>query len=189
MWLLQAWQCLFLVVLVFAVLGFMRGWRRELVSVAFTLGAAFLIAMGGGTAIAQTIFERIPLALQDPSHPQPVTAPNPTATAVVTALTLVGLILLGYFVGNKVFPRPATPADRFLGAVIGIGAGIVIYYIVSLMAPYLTKGPGFSFFISAPSQAAVGSSFLIIFIIVAVLLIVGLITSRAKKPGGAGGKK
>lgn len=189
MWLLQAWQCFFLIVLVFAVAGFMRGWKREIVSVAFTLGAAFVVGLGGGAAIAQTIFERIPLALQDPSHPQPVTSPNPTITAVVTVLTLILLIILGYIIGNKVFPKPGTPAERFLGAVIGIGAGIVIYYIVSLIAPYLAKGPGFSFFISAPSQSAVGSSFLIIFIIVAVLLIVGLVSARAKKPGGAPGKK
>ena len=48
MWLLQAWQCLFFVVLVFAILGFMRGWRREILSVAFILAGVLVVGVGGG---------------------------------------------------------------------------------------------------------------------------------------------
>src|SRR5579863_1709787 len=120
MWLLQAWQCLFLVVLVFAVLGFMRGWRREILSVAFILAAVLVIGVGGGIAVAQTIFVRIPLAFQDPNNLQKPPSPNGTEVAVVTALTLIAIILLGYIVGNKVFPKPATPADRVWGVIPGI---------------------------------------------------------------------
>ena len=187
MWLLQAWQCLFLVVLVFAVLGFMRGWRREIVSLLFTLAGVLIIGLNGGTAVAQTIFVRIPLAFQDPNNLQKPPAPNGTAIAVVTVLTLVAIIALGYVIGNKVFPKPATPAERIWGVIPGIIAGLAIYFTISQMAPYLTKGPAIGLFISAPNSNVIGNSLLLIFVILVVLVIIGLITSNTKKSGGGGG--
>jgi len=187
MWLLQAWQCLFFVVLIFAVLGFMRGWRREIVSVSFTLAAVLIIGVGGGLAIAQAIFVRIPLAFQDPNNLQKPPAPNGTEIAVVTVLTLIVLIVIGYLVGNKAFPKPTTPAERVWGVIPGIIAGLAIYFTISQMSPYLTKTQAFNFIIPAPSQNVIGNSLLLIFVVLVVLVIIGLITSNTKKSGGGGG--
>lgn len=189
MWLLQASQCFFLVVLVFAVLGFMRGWRREILSLVFTLAAVLIIGLGGGAAVAQAVFVRLPLAFQDPNNLQKPPAPNSVETAIVTVLTLVVIIVIGYLVGNKVFPKPSAPAERVWGVIPGIIAGLAVYSIIGMMAPYLTKGSqGFSFFIPAPSQNVIGNSLLLIFVVLIVLVIIGLITSNTKKSGG-GGKK
>jgi uncharacterized membrane protein required for colicin V production len=187
MWLLQAWQCLFFVVLVFAVLGFLRGWRREILSVAFILAAVLVIGVGGGQTVAQMIFVRIPLAFQDPNNLQKPPAPNSTEIAVVTALTLIVLIVIGYLIGNKVFPKPSTPAERVWGVIPGIIAGLAVYFTISQMAPVLTKGPAIGLLVSSPNQNVIGSSLLLIFIVLVVLVIIGLITSNTKKSGGGGG--
>ena len=189
MWLLQAWQCLFLVVLVFAVLGFMRGWRREILSVAFILAAVLVTGIGGGTAVAQLIFVRIPLAFQDPNNLQKPPAPNTTEIAVATALTFIALIIIGYLIGNKVFPKPSTPAERVWGVIPGIIAGLAIYFTISQIAPALTKGPAIGLLVSSPNQNVIGNSLLLIFIVLVVLVIIGLITSNTKKSGGGGGAK
>jgi Colicin V production protein len=187
MWLLQAWQCLFLVVLGFAVLGFMRGWRREIVSVAFILAGVLVIGLNGGVAVAQTIFVRIPLAFQDPNNLQKPPSPNGTEIAVVTVLTLLVIIGVGYIVGNKVFPKPTTPADRVWGVIPGLFAGLAIYFTISQMAPFLTKGPAIGLLVSSPNQNVIGNSLLLIFVVLVVLVIIGLITSNTKKSGGGGG--
>lgn len=187
MWLLQAWQCLFLVVLVFAVLGFMRGWKREILSVAFILAAVLVIGVGGGQTVAQTIFVRIPLAFQDPNNLQRPPAPNSTEIAVVTVLTLIVLIIVGYLIGNKVFPKPSTPGERVWGVIPGIIAGLAIYFTISQMAPALTKGPAIGLLVSSPNQNVIGNSLLLIFVVMVILVIIGLITSNTKKSGGGGG--
>lgn len=189
MWLLQAWQCLFLVILVFAVLGFMRGWRREIVSVAFILAAVLIVGIGGGNAVAQFIFVRIPLAFQDPNNLQKPPPPNSTEIAVVTVLTMIALIVIGYLIGNKAFAKPATPAERVWGVIPGLFAGLAIYFTISQMAPALTKGPAIGLLVSAPNQNVIGNSLLLIFVVLVVLVIIGLITSNTKKSGGGGGKK
>jgi uncharacterized membrane protein required for colicin V production len=187
MWLLQAWQCLFLVVLVFAVVGFMRGWRREILSLAFILAAVLVLGIGGGKVVAQTIFVRIPLAFQDPNHLQTPPSPNTTEIIVVTVLTFVAMIVIGYLLGNKVFPKPTTPADRVWGLILGIVAGLAIYFTISQIAPVLSTGPNIGLLVPAPSQNVIGSSLLLIFVVLVVLVIIGLITSNTKKSGGGGG--
>ncbi|MHB8599730.1 MAG: CvpA family protein [Ktedonobacteraceae bacterium] len=191
MWLLQAWQCLFLVILVFAVLGFMRGWRREILSVAFILAGVLVIGVGGGQAVAQMIFVRLPLAFQDPNNLQKPPAPNATEIAVVTVLTLIAIIVIGYLIGNKVFPKPSTAAERVWGVIPGLIAGLAIYFTISQMAPVLTKGPAIGLLVSAPNQNVISNSLLLIFVVLVVLVIIGLITSNTRKSGGGsgGGKK
>src|SRR6266496_400896 len=127
MWLLQAWQCFFIIIFAFAVIGFIRGWRREIVSLAFTLAAVLIVALGGGALVAQAIFVRLPLALQDPHNLHPPGPPGDLDILIVTGLTLVVLIALGYLIGNRAFPRPGVPAERVLGVIPAIFAGIAIY--------------------------------------------------------------
>jgi uncharacterized membrane protein required for colicin V production len=187
MWLLQAWQCFFFIVLVFAVLGFMRGWRREILSLVFILAAVLVLGIGGGKTVAQIIFVRIPLAFQDPNNLQRPPLPNATEIVVVTVLTFVAMIVIGYLIGNRVFPKPTTPADRVWGLILGIIAGLAIYFTISQLAPVLTTGPNIGLVIPAPSQNVISSSLLLIFVVLVVLVIIGLITSNTKKSGGGGG--
>jgi hypothetical protein len=155
--------------------------------VAFILAAVLVIGLGGGTVVAQMVFVRIPLAFQDPNNLQKPPAPNSTEIAVVTVLTLIALIILGYLIGNRVFPKPSTPAERVWGVIPGIIAGLAIYFTISQMTPVLTKAPAIGLLVSSPSQSVIGSSLLLIFVVLVVLVIIGLITSNVKKSGGGGG--
>jgi hypothetical protein len=58
---LTAPQCFFLVILTFAIIGFQRGWRRELVSLGFSLAAVLFLYLGGGNGLAQFLFLRLPV--------------------------------------------------------------------------------------------------------------------------------
>src|SRR2546430_1761118 len=86
MWLLQAWQCFFIIIFAFAVIGFIRGWRREIVSLAFTLAAVLIGALGGGALVAEAIFVRLPLAFQDPNNLRPPGPPTSLEVIIVTGL-------------------------------------------------------------------------------------------------------
>src|SRR5437588_11721717 len=104
--LFQGWQCFFVVFLAFAVIGFIRGWRREIVSLAFTLAAVLIGALNGGALVAQAIFVRLPLAFQDPNNLHTPPSPTSTELLIVTPLTLTIVIHLAYLIGNRSFPQP-----------------------------------------------------------------------------------
>lgn len=185
MWLLQGWQCFFIVMLAFAVSGFMRGWRREIVSLAFTLAAVLIVSLGGGGVVAQAIFVRLPLALQDPNNLHPPPPPTDVEVIIVTVLTLVVLIAVGYLVGNRAFPRPTLSAERVWGTIPAIIAGIAIYSTLSHLTNFFNKGQVFTFAVPNPSPNMVGNYLLLIFIVLVVLVIIGLVASSAKKSSGA----
>src|SRR3989442_8315790 len=188
MWLLQGWQCFFIIIFAFAVIGFMRGWRREIVSLAFTLAAVLIAALGGGTLVAQAIFVRLPLAFQDPNNLHPPGPPTDFEVIIVTALTLVAIIAMGYLIGNRSFPKPTLPAERVWGAIPAIIGGIAIYATVSRLTSLFNKSPVFTFNVPNPSSDMIGNYLLLIFIVLIVLLIIGLVASSAKKSGGARSK-
>jgi len=184
MW-LQGWQCFFIVILAFVLMGFMRGWRREIVSLAFTLAAVLIAALGGGYLVAEAIFVRLPLALQDPHNLHAPAPPSALEVTIITVVTLIVLIALGYLIGNRAFPRPTTLAERVWGIVPAITAGVAVYVMLSRLSNTLNKDVMFTFAVPNPSPGMIGNYLLLIFIVLVVLVIIGLVTSSAKKSGGA----
>ena len=187
-WSLSAPQCFFIAIVAFGVIGFIRGWRRELISLAFILGGILFLFLGGGTALAHFVFVRVPVIFQEVLTPNPGTTPRvpaePSSTNVFLTIIifLVVMIALGYLVGNRVFPRPTAPADRILGVIPGLVVGYALMtYITYLFAnsPFITVG------VNTPSQSLVGNYMLILFIIAVVLTVIGLVAASAKKSGGA----
>lgn len=182
---LNSGQCFFIAIVFFAVLGLMRGWRRELVSLVFTLAAILIVYLGGGTVMANIVFRRIPLLMQDPNNPQPPGPPTSFQVTIVTILTFIVLIALGYYIGNKAFPRPTTPGERVFGVILGIITGIAIYSSLSQLNSLVGTGPVLTLSLPTPSSSIVGNSLFLIFIVLVVLVIIGLVTTRAKRGGGA----
>src|SRR5579875_2815663 len=86
--LLTAPQCFFLVILIFAVVGFQRGWKRELVSLGFSLGAVLFLYLGGGNGLAQFVFIRLPVIAQVVVS-NSGKAPAPSSTTVPATDTLI----------------------------------------------------------------------------------------------------
>ena len=188
--LLTAPQCFFLVILAFAVVGFQRGWKRELVSLGFSLGAVLFLYLGGGGGLAQFLFLRLPVIAQivisgsgSGAHP----SSNTVSTSDVLITTIVAFIVIvgaGYLIGNRAFPRPASPAERLLGILPAIVSG---YFLMLYVTNVLAKTSLITFGVSTPSQGVVGSYMLIIFIVAVVVIVAALIATSAKKPSG--GKK
>ena len=53
-------QFFFIVIVIFAILGFQRGWRRELVTFGFTMGGLLLLFIDQGRWLADFIFNKLP---------------------------------------------------------------------------------------------------------------------------------
>ncbi|HZU68448.1 MAG TPA: hypothetical protein VFA09_14320 [Ktedonobacteraceae bacterium] len=188
--LLTAPQCFFIAMLAFGVLGFMRGWRREIVSMAFSLAGVLFLFLGGGKGLADFVFVRLPVILQiiaggSSSSTKTPSAPTDVNVLVVTIIAFVVIVGLGYIIGNRAFPKPATPAERFLGVIPAVITG---YALIEYVTNVFAKSPLITVGVSTPSQSQVGNYLLIIFVVAVIAVIAGLIAANAKK-GGAGGKK
>lgn len=191
-------QCFFLVILAFAVIGFQRGWRRELVSLGCSLGAVLFLYLGGGKGLAQFLFLRLPVIARVASDTSGTATVNtgtsaavPTVDVLITTIvTFIIVVGAGYLIGNKAFPSPKMPQERLLGILPAIVSG---YFIMLYVANALTANNGtgksglLTFDVSTPSQSVVGNYVLIIFVIAVVVILASLIAAGAKK--SSGGKK
>ena len=188
--LLTAPQCFFIAILAFGVLGFYRGWRREVVSMAFSLAGVLFLYLGGGKSLAEFVFKRLPVILQVVSGGTSSTKPSPPPSDVnvlaTTIIAFVAIVALGYIIGNRAFPKAVTPADRFLGVIPAVITG---YALITYVTNVFAKSPLITIGVNTPSQSLVGNYLLIIFVVAVVAVIAGLIAANAKKGGGAGGKK
>lgn len=184
---------LFIVILVFAVIGFQRGWRRELVSLGFTLGILFILSLGGGKGIASFVFNTLPQAISVMLGNSGAKSPNvqikdgePNLVAV-EVITLAVAVALGYIIGNKAFGRPTTPPERLLGILPSIVSGYALVFFITthlVTSSTTTTNPAPVVGIAAPNQDTVGSSLVIIVVIAVVVVVAALIASSAKKSPG-----
>jgi TRAP-type C4-dicarboxylate transport system permease small subunit len=182
---------LFIVILVFAVIGFQRGWRRELVSLGFTLGILFILSLGGGKGIASFVFNTLPQAIsvvlgntraQSPNVQIRDGEPNLVAVEIIT---LAVAVALGYIIGNKAFGKPNTPPERLLGILPSIVSGYaLVFFVTTHLVNANTQPTSPVVGISAPTQDTVGSSLVIIVVIAVVVVVAALIASSAKKSPG-----
>src|SRR5436305_1819533 len=190
-WQLTPLQCFFIAIVAFGVIGFQRGWRREAISLAFTLtGILFLIF--GNVRLAQFVYVNLPRAITTltSGHQNLQLAPTTTAddpkVAISTSLAFLIFIALGYLVSTKVMPKPATTLDRLWGLIPGIISG---YAILTFFTNALNKPSLFQLNVNPPNQNLIGSYLLVVFIIVVVIVILALISASAKRSGSGVPKK
>ncbi|GAC1385491.1 MAG: hypothetical protein NVS4B7_08890 [Ktedonobacteraceae bacterium] len=182
-WQLSAPQCFFIAIIGFAVLGFLRGWRREIISLAIILtGILFLVF--GSLGLAQFAFINMPRATQtllagtSPSQPAPTMAVNDPRVAVSTGIAFIIFIALGYLVSQRVAPRPAGTPEHIWGIIPGVIAG---YAILTFITAAFGKTSLFTVDVNTPNQNLISSYLLVIFIVVVVAIIVGLVAASSKK--------
>jgi len=175
-------QCFFVVILAFIVIGFMRGWRRELVSLVFVLLAAVLVRPGTNNTLEHFI-ARIPSTLGyliSGSSSGSSSIPTPSSGFLGpwgTLLIFLLIVALGYFIGNKAFPRPAAPAERFIGVIPGIISGaFILGYLNS--SGFFGSNPKLDIVVTPPDPS---NYIAIIFIVAVVASIIALIVSRTRK--------
>src|SRR5260370_12212066 len=121
-WQLTAPELFFLAIIAFGVFGFQRGWRREIISLAFILtGILFLVF--GSLGVAQFVFVNLPRAAQallsgsSTSQPAPTITASDPRVAFSTALGFLSFIVLVYLVSNSLSPNPSGTAERVWGVV------------------------------------------------------------------------
>ncbi len=181
-WQLNATQLFYIAIIAFGVIGFMRGWRREVVSLAFVLTGVLFLYLNGGEYVAKILFQYLPriigfiLTEKAPAKP-----PNPSNTVVeiTTLITFIVIVAMGYAVGNRAFEKANVPAERILGIIPAVITGFAI-----ISSSIFVGSTLFTLAIEPIKLNSVGNYMLVIFIIAIIALVLGLISASAKKSSG-----
>jgi hypothetical protein len=194
--LLTSTQCFTIAIVVFGVVGFIRGWRREVISLGFALGGVLFLLYNGGVFLADLIFVRLPILFQDliGANPgAPKASSTPPSSVTVFATTLIAFIVIvaaGYYIGNKAVPAKAsaaTPFDRFVGIVPGLVTG---FFLMTYITNVFAKSPIITFGVNTPSPTVVTNYVPLLFVVAIIAVVAGLVAARVKKSSsGGGGKK
>lgn len=173
--------CFFVAILVFIVVGFRRGWRREVVSLVFVLLASFLIQPTTSDAVGGFL-GRIPgiiavmMGTADTTTPPTVEQPALIAGAFWSFVIFAAIVVLGYYVGNRVFPAPANPQERLIGIIPAIIAGA---FIISSLLRFFEDPNGNG--LRLEFTEASPTDFVPIIFVIAILALLGaLIAARVK---------
>jgi hypothetical protein len=183
---LNSGQFYLIVIAIFAIVGFARGWRREVISMAFIVPTILFLYVGGGNGLAGFFLQRIPYGTNfltagavGPKTLPP--APGPYQVLVVSVIALLVAIALGFLVGNRIKPT-GTPTERFLGIIPGLVEGIAI---IAMIGHLFASNPQITVGTDTPNPNNLGNGFLVIFLIAVAALIIGLLAGRV----GKGSKK
>jgi hypothetical protein len=172
-------QCFFIALCFFMVVGFVRGWCREVISLVFVLLAVCLIHPDTSNAL-NCFLGRSGYAityLGGASQQLP-----PTCSSVISFLSgafwslliFVFLVALGYLIGNRLFPQPRFVLDRFFGIVPAIISGsFILFYLSSFLK---AAGQPTSFLVNV-QQANPNQFVPVMFVIVIVSIILALIAA------------
>ncbi len=175
-------QCFTIAIVGFGIIGFWRGWRREVISLAFALTAVLFLLLNGGVGLAQLVFVKMPIVIHDifSSGPAPVvTKPDAGQVLIVTLITFVGIVVLGYIIGNRAFPnKNLTPAERLLGVLPGLVTG---YFLITYISNTFANNPLITVGFGTPNQNIVSNSVPLLIVVAIVVVVAGLIASRTKK--------
>src|SRR5258708_35488619 len=92
---LNSGQFYLIVIAIFAIFGFARGWRRELISMAFIGPTVLFLYVGGGDGLAGFFLQRIPYGTNfltagavGPKTFPPAPGHNPVLVVSIIALIL-----------------------------------------------------------------------------------------------------
>jgi hypothetical protein len=173
--------CFFVAIFGFGVVGFTRGWRREVISLVSVLLSVFLIHPDSAKNFGLTVV-RVPAVIgflitgtpqADPAAP--LKGPLvPWESLVLFAVVVV----LGYVVGNKVFPGPSGHHERFIGIVLALVSGAFIMTYVDSFLSQQGGQPRVTVAVGTPDP----TNYLpILFVIAIIALVIALIAARAKK--------
>jgi hypothetical protein len=173
-------------VVIFCIFGFQRGWRREAILLTAVILSVLFLSLNGGSALAWILFVGFPRLFQALANREqggssisfPSSA-DPTANLITTLVSFVLIIGIGYIIGQRIMPKPATPVDHFLGLIPAAISGYIVTTYVLARTPIGNLGifsaPLLNIGISLPSL-------LFIFVAGVILLAVLLIAGNSKKP-------
>src|SRR5438105_3293074 len=122
-WQLTVQEAIFLLCLIiFGIMGYQRGWRREIVSLLFIILGIGFLNLNGGAYLARLLYQ----FLEGKSISQNELLRNhPNVWIFVTIASLVVIITLGYIIGSR-RPKAKDGQERTLGLIPGLITGAVI---------------------------------------------------------------
>jgi len=180
---LMSQQCFFTALCIFMVMGFLRGWCREVISLVFVLLAVCLIhpdtsdtlnCFLGRSGYAITYLGGASQQLPSTCY----SAISFLSGAFWSLVIFVFLVVLGYLIGNKVCPCSRCALDRLLGVVLAIISGSIIIFYLS----FFLRVTGLPTSLLVSLQQANPSIFVpVIFVVVIIALIVALIAACFKR--------
>jgi peptidoglycan/LPS O-acetylase OafA/YrhL len=175
-------ECFFAVIIVFALIGLQRGWRREVVLLAFAgVALLFFAFLNGGPGLAHFIFVRLPVIFADAlgqSAPKVNNEPSPQIGQITALIGFAVLLIIGYLVGNRVMGKAASPGDRILGGFFAVFTGLVVVFFLN---NFVSKNQGGSLFTLAVVTPNPSQFIVVFFLIAVVLLVVGLVAANVRK--------
>ncbi len=180
---LTSQQCFFITMFVFIVMGFQRGWRREIMSLLFVLLAVVLVHPDTSDALS-SFLGRLGnfIAYLSGSEQLNSTASSPGISFLGgpfwSLIIFVLVVVLGYYMGNRVFPKPTTSHERFIGVIPAIISGAFVLFYLSSYVKTTGGQTNLQVQVAPPDP----TTFVPMIIFLALLaLIIGLIASRIKK--------
>jgi hypothetical protein len=129
-------QCFLVVMLIAAARGYARGWHREIITCAITLGSVLFLTIGGGDALAQ-LLSTIPNLFHgvSPNLSFGSVAPSP----IFDFLILVGFTVLADIAGTRYGTAAKITQHRLSGMLAGGVTGLALmYYITRQLLPSTT---------------------------------------------------
>lgn len=126
-------QCLFFLLLAAAVVGFWRGWQREVITAAILMGVVLFLVVGGDSIIWNFLFVGIPALVQGPAAAGAATQAASTSpmNPFVSLLEFTGLTGVGYVVGHRYGTPAKTSQHRLTGSLAGLVNGAVGAFFLS----------------------------------------------------------
>jgi len=185
-WQFTVQDALFLLsIIIFAILGYQRGWRREVVSLLFIIVGVVFLNLSGGIYLSMLLYQFL---LGKPIS-KTVLNSHPNVLLFVTIASLVVIIACGYAIGNRLFQKkPPIAQDRTLGLIPGIIAGAVVAAeLTYFLLPDTRKSVITTGTILLNLNFLINPTVLLIFVIAVVVVIIGLMATRPKKSSGGGG--
>jgi hypothetical protein len=174
-------------IIVMCIIGFPRGWKREMISLAAIITGLIFLGLGGGPAMAFLLFVGVPFLFRAIQNGAPNTGvqvqslPSPDSTAIlVTSIVCFFLIIgLGYVIGKRIVDKPSKPVEHFLGLIPAAISGYILTTYVLGAIPLFAGLPLFSSQLMKVDFSV--PSFLFIFIMAVLVVAAALIAGARKK--------
>lgn len=118
-------QLTVLTLLITGVIGFKRGWAREVITTAIVLGTLLFLELGGGTLLT-TLFSGAASGAGGGAS----TASCYNMTGSLSDLVFGGMTAIGYYAGNRHGTNPVSGNHRVTGIIPGVITGGAISFWV-----------------------------------------------------------
>jgi hypothetical protein len=167
----------FLSFMAFGIIGYQRGWRREVVSLLFILLGVGFLNLNGGAYLARLLYQFLvgkSISQHELLHS------HPHVLLFVTVASLIVIIALGYLIGSR-RPKAKDGQERTLGLIPGLITGAVIgAELTYFLLPNSAKSVITTGTVQMHLNFLGNGTVLLIFVIAVVTVVIGLMASRPK---------